>query len=78
MGFLFKYYIFDVILIDKNIYFKKYMLLFIKKLVIFVLVFFLEYLQLCVDVNLDLEMFVFFVLIVKIVKKKYLKFLVYF
>lgn len=78
MGVLFKYYIFDVILIDKNIYFKKYMLLFIKKLVIFVLVFFLEYLQLCVDVNLDLEMFVFFVLIVKIVKKKYLKFLVYF
>lgn len=47
----------------------KYMLLFIRKLVIFVLVFFLEYLQLCVDVNLDLEMFVFFVLIVKIVKK---------
>lgn len=45
------------------------MLLFIRKLVIFVLVFFLEYLYLCVDVNLDLEMFVFFVLIVKIVKK---------
>lgn len=70
MGVLPKYYTFDVISIDKNIYFKKYMSLFIKKLVIPALALFPEYLQPCVDVNPDLEMLVSFALIAKIVKKK--------
>lgn len=78
MGFLPKYYTFDVISIDKNIYFKKYMSLFIRKLVIPALALFPEYLQPCVDVNPDLEMLVSFALIAKIVKKKYLKPLAHF
>lgn len=78
MGFLPKYYTYDVILIYKNIYFKKYMSLFIRKLVIPALALFPEYLQPCVDVNPDLEMLVSFALIAKIVKKKYLKPLAHF
>lgn len=78
MGFLPKYHTYDVILIYKNIYFKKYMSLFIRKLVIPALALFPEYLQPCVDVNPDLEMLVSFALIAKIVKKKYLKPLAHF
>lgn len=69
MGVLPKYYTFDVISIYKNIYFKKYLSLFIWKLVIPALALFPEYLQPCVDVNPDLEMLVSFALIAKIVKK---------
>lgn len=78
MGFLPKYYTYDVISIYKNINFKKYMSLFIRKLVIPALALFPEYLQPCVDVNPDLEMLVSFALIAKIVKKKYLKPLAHF
>lgn len=78
MGFLPKYYTYDVISIYKKIYFKKYMSLFIRKLVIPALALFPEYLQPCVDVNPDLEMLVSFALIAKIVKKKYLKPLAHF